>query len=66
MQAACVCEKLTDDVHLAEVQAHFGEGGDAGGRIVSPTVTVFSSGAIGWTLGGVIEPGKHTHIHKIP
>lgn len=53
-------EPLTDDVHLADVQADFGEGGDAGGGVVSSTVTILSSGAIGWTLGGVIEPGKHT------
>lgn len=46
----------SDDVHLAEVQADFGEGGDAGGSVVSPTVTVFSSGAVGRTLGGVVEP----------
>lgn len=52
--------QLTDDVHLAEVQADFGEGGDASSGVVSPTVAVFSSGAVGRTLGGVIEPGKHT------
>lgn len=63
MSSCClhVYEQLTDDVHLAEVQADFGEGGDAGGSVVSPTVTVLSSGAIGWTLGGVVEPEKHTH-----
>lgn len=49
-----VLEPLTDDVHLADVQADFGEGGDASSGVVSPTVTVFSSGAIGWTLCGVI------------
>lgn len=58
-----VCKPLTDDVHLAEVQADFGEGGDASNRVVSPTIAVLSSGAVGWTLGGVIEPGKHTHTH---
>lgn len=59
-------EPLTDDVHLAEVQADFGEGGDAGSSVVSSTVTILSSRAIGWTLGGVIEPGKHTlHFNVI-
>lgn len=59
----CVCLPLTDDVHLAEVQPHFREGGDTGGTIVPSTVTIFSSGAIGRTLGGVIEPGKHAHTY---
>lgn len=73
---ACLCvhaawllrtyEPLTDDVHLAEIQADFGEGGDAGSGVVSSTVTVLSSGAVVWTLGGVIEPGKHTsHFNTI-
>ena len=49
-----VFEPLTDDVHLADVQTNFGEGCEASGCVVSPTVTVFPSGAIGWALGGVI------------
>lgn len=56
-------EPLTDDVHLAEVQADFGEGGNASSSVVSPTVTILSSGVIRWTLGGVVEPGKNTHTH---
>lgn len=54
----CVYEPLTDDLHLAEVQPDFGEGGDAGSGVVSPTVTVLPPGAISRTLGGVIEPGS--------
>ena len=60
---ACVCEPLTDNVHLADVQPHFREGGDAGSGVVPSTVTIFSSGAIGRTLGGIIQPGEHTHTH---
>lgn len=58
----CVCVRrpLTDNVHLAEVQADFGESGDTGGGVVPPTVTVLSPGAVGGTLCGVIEPAKHT------
>lgn len=56
-------DTLTDDVHLAEVQTDFGEGGEASGSVVSSTVTVLSSGTISWTLGGVIEPGN-THTHE--
>lgn len=53
---------LTNDLHLAEVQPDFGEGGDAGSGIVSSTVTVLPPGAISRTLGGVIEPGSQiTH-----
>lgn len=61
-----VYEPLTDDVHLAEVQADSGERGDASSGVVSPTVTILSSGVIGWTLSGVVESGKHTHTHRIP
>lgn len=56
----CVWRPLTDNVHLAEVQADFGESGDTGGGVVPPTVTVLSPGAVGGTLCGVIEPAKHT------
>lgn len=59
------CGQLTDDVHLAEVQADFGEGGDASSTVVSSTVAIFSSRAIGWTLGGVIEPGKTRLPNKL-
>lgn len=58
------CGPLTDDVHLADVQTDLREGGDASSCVVSPTVTVFSSGAIGGTLGGIIEPGIFFHLQK--
>ena len=45
--------QLTDDVHLAEVQADLGEGGQAGGGVVPATLTVLLSGAVGRTLGWV-------------
>lgn len=53
---------LTDDVHPSQVKADLGEAGEAGGGVVPTTVALFSSGAIGWTLRGVIEPVKAKNL----
>lgn len=53
---------LTDDAHPSQVKADLGEAGEARGGVVSPTVTVFSSGAVGWALRGVVEPEKEKKL----
>ena len=54
---------LTDDLHLAEVQPDFAEGGEASGGVVPSTVAVLSSAQVGWALGRVDQPGVTQTSH---